>query len=143
VSGRRLLASSNNRAGEDGAAKTLVSCGDNYRLFVGVIGDAPERILASVFKNQSYCIGKILSRFFPRHTLAVSSGNLGTISNEPFTVLLEYCSELVTHGTPQSLHCLCNLRIRQEKASDVPIIPVLLSKRSMINKRSNDQSDKE
>src|SRR5712692_3024620 len=63
VSGRRLRVSSNNRAGEDGAAKILVSCSDDYRLFVGVIGDAPERVLASVFKNQSYCIGQILPRF--------------------------------------------------------------------------------
>jgi hypothetical protein len=70
----------------------------NNRLSNGILGDPPQRIFSTIFKDQFNGACEILPTFFDCTALSISAWYLRAICDESLFVLLYDCSEFIMHN---------------------------------------------
>jgi hypothetical protein len=87
-----LLGVARNHIGEVPRASS-----NNHGLLLGVGGQSAQSFLSPVFKNEGNCLAQVRYAFFVRFALAIGAWYLGAVCDEPRSVLLDDCGELVAH----------------------------------------------
>src|SRR5436190_7952012 len=85
-----------------------------------------------LLKSQFDRLCEALQRFFFGLTLAICARNLGTVCNEPRTILLDDCCKFVCHGVPC---CSDSLSQREEERTGARLsVPLLLWRCSALDR---------
>ena len=82
-------------AGDD--AGVLPATSNDHEFRVGVRRKGAERLVTPVLQNQGDGLTQVREALFPRLALTIGTGDLRAVGNEPRTVRLNNCRELIAH----------------------------------------------